>query len=259
MIKFFYPAIFCVFSSGNAIADSRNIVCTEFYLSSEDETHSLANIEVNFNEYESQKYFTIDGSAYPYTCIGGTCFREETENDVSFQYRHYLAKSTDFSPEKPIYVSRSVYREVNIVTGSIKQEEFNGQLICESELSNNFISEMLPSSITEEQKSITYSGYDIARINSCLVRLEMYANQSKNMFESTELPDSFQANFSRGYLYAAVPEFYKKLQETQSPSVREEQQADLVEMHLNTSNAWFDAMDCTRDLVHYKIMGNKKY
>jgi len=79
------------------------------------------------------------------------------------------------------------------------------------------------------------------------------------MFNNTNLPANFQIDFSKGYLFSAIPNFYEQKENFRTQFVTDEQQSDLVKRHLGTSNAWFDAMDCTRDLIHYRIMRSKKY
>ena len=96
-----------------------------------------------------------------------------------------------------------------------------------------------------------------SRIYSCLVRLERYANLSKNIFQLPNQSETFQSDFSKGYLFAAIPEFYKQKEKFKSKYIKEKQQFHSVNLHIKTVNSWFDAMDCTRDLMLYGIMKDK--
>jgi len=99
--------------------------------------------------------------------------------------------------------------------------------------------------------------YKKSRIYSCLVRLERYANLSKNIFQVPNQSETFQSDFSKGYLFAAIPEFYKQKEKFKSKNVKEKQQFNSVNLHIKTVNSWFDAMDCTRDLISYGIIESK--
>jgi hypothetical protein len=102
-----------------------------------------------------------------------------------------------------------------------------------------------------------YSDFDKTRISSCLTRLEIYANGSRNLTPFPGLDEAWQRNFSKGYLYSAIPDFYMHKERFKSKFVKKEHQAAQVNSHKKTGNGWFDAMDCTRDLIAYGIMIEK--
>jgi hypothetical protein len=242
----------------SAAATESNINCTEIFISSEEEQPNLDNIEIIFYTDSAQKNFVGDDPSAKLNCIDGLCAKDENYDGYRYEYRDYLTKSWDFSSDKPIYSSRSIFTEIDVVTKITKQQEFNGQVICESELPDVFVAIKLPNSITSVSKNkSSSSGYEISRISSCLMRLEKYAELSRNMFDN--LPPSYQSDFAKGYLFAAIPNFYETLNNFRNPYVTDDSQNEQVNWHLETSNAWFDAMDCARDLTHYGIMKPKKY
>lgn len=259
MIRIVFSLFLLLASAFSASAVENNVICTEFFLSSEDNESVLDNIEVIFYTNLDEKNFAGDDPSYKLKCGDGLCARDEISDGKISEYRDYLMKSASFSSIKPIYITRSIVTEIDDGTKSIQRKEFNGQLICESELADTFVAPSLPPSINNLYERSTYSGYEISRINSCLIRLEKYADSSVNMFNNMNLPESFQIDFSKGYLFSSIPNFYEQKENFRTQSVTDEQQSDMVKLHLDTSNAWFDAMDCTRDLIQYRIMRSKKY
>ena len=116
------------------------------------------------------------------------------------------------------------------------------------------------SSVASNLDMSSLKPYDISRIHSCLTRLDYYAQNSKNIISGLELPADFQADLSRGYLDTAAPEWRDVQRSLESlegfifGANSVDFQHEQAQTYLNTNNAWFDAMDCSRDLMTYGIM-----
>jgi|GEM_PF-2079828 len=116
------------------------------------------------------------------------------------------------------------------------------------------------SSVASNLDTSSLKPYDISRIHSCLSRLDYYAQNSKNLMPVEELPADFQTDFSLNYLDAAAPDWrdVQLLLESLEGFTLSVNSLDFqhqhAQTHLDTNNAWFDAMDCSRDLMMYGIM-----
>lgn len=94
-------------------------------------------------------------------------------------------------------------------------------------------------------------------IAGCMFRLDLYAGQSKNFYPNDD--PRHQAKVAQGYLKIAQP-YSKELATVLIPKLPggmvafAQMQEEVVKQNIQTNNVWFDAMDCTRELMTEGVM-----